>query len=973
MASIHQWVNTHTHRRLNIGSQCSSGGECSDLGFARQAILGSSLFAHGESQNHIGSIYPMRAPTPALIRARAKAPLEDLQALHLSSAGVESVRNLEACRRLRSLYADDNRLATADGVAELPSLWRIDLSRNQLRDITALTAFRTLGFLHLERNRLTLSQIACLRGMHVMELRLAGNPNTLSGGAEHTQLHRMEVVALLPNVWILDGHYVSAVERALSIEQHEAKVLASLSGSSDNNAVAGSRDRPNMVSATTTTPNNDPPPSMLWFSSGSSTFGVAEQHPNATKMLDALRDEPERRVLHDLYRLRLIVSFHNEEAVTHNAHVQFAASKRATNACSMPLIFLHEIQKLPRAERLAVAVLLAAYLRFRFDRALLVEALTIQLLESSALPSQAIDDTGSLPLYAMTAITSLLRHQAIEEEESMRHANIPEVTSTAFEDDCEVWKSLPPIIQTLLVDIGGENTGDRGDFLRPEEAIAATAGGSASAWCRRAVQLLSNASSFPDINGLPKDRKSSPSLSSIVALLHAASASPRGNNSHASSFSKLGVASFIVPVTTTKQREWRRDRSELSRPYPRPWALGDGGRTLSESQSTPVLNQAVTSAESITTTSGHRRPRPGEWVQIRQKQFLKILHLSADGAFVSAAPLSQSANVLTIAVNQLTRVSGNAWRVADEHIEAFLASANAKSSVDSLVGKLHRDSEGFHHHGAARNQGFPNHDVQAQDVLASGVGGAKQPRAVGLFAANNTLDANYVLASPHAVAAQNFCASRMFTERDLAPAGLWQPIEHSASFLVAAPRTAAGPQELPPGAKRAPTRRDPPSAAVESHSRCETPDDWGELKRQLQSVLGMSPPPGAAPLASDRASDRASDCLSVFLTSPDSLPAARQPSPSPRSSPFPAASLLPRAASQPRLPRSPWHAVPTRPSFLVPPSSSTSPSASMLSPLASPLVPPPSSSPGLSGARGVLKLRECNLPLPSLSPHPRQK
>jgi hypothetical protein len=912
----------------------------------------------------------MRAPTPTLIRARAKAPLEDLQVLHLSNAGVECVKNLEVCRRLRSLYADGNRLASAGGIAELPNLWRIDLSGNQLRDITALTAFRVLGFLHLERNRLTLGQIACLRGMHIMELRLAGNPNIVgNGGAEHTQLHRRKVVALLPNVWILDGHYVSAMERELSIEQYEAQVLAiqdSLSGPSDSNFEAGSRDGPNMVSALTGTPNNAPSSSALWSSSGSSTFGVAEQHANATKMLDALRDEPERRLLHDLYRLRLIISFHNEEASIHNTHAQFAVSKRASNARSMPLVFLHDIQKLSRAERLAVAVLLASYLRFRFDRALLVEALTIQLLESSAFPSQAIDDTGSLPLYAMTAIASLLRLQAIEEEESMRHANLPEVTSVAFEGDCEVWRSLPPIIQTLLVDVRGEDTGDHGDFLRSEETIASTGNGSTSVWCRRAVRLLSNASSFPDMNGSPKNKKSSPSLSSIIALLHAASTSPRGNSPHVSSFNKLGAASFTVSMTTTKQREWRRDHSALSRPYPRPWASGDGGgRSLNESQSAPHLNQDTAPAGSITTTAGHRRPRPGEWVQVRPKQFLKILHLSADGDFVSVAPLSQSSNVLTVAVNQLTRVSGNAWRIAEtsreEHIEGFLESAKATTSIDSLVGKLHRDSEGFHRHGAARNQGFPNHDVLAQDVVASGVvdppACAKQPRAVGLFAANGTLDANYVLASPHAVAAQNFCASRMFTERNLTPGGLWQPIEHPASLLVAAPSAASGPQDLPLGTKRKSTKR-APAVASEPAERCGTPGDWGELKRQLQSVLGIAPSSSDDPASSD--------CSNVFLTSSGDLSATPQPSPSSRPA-LPAASSLPRAASQPRLLplRSPWHAVPTRASFLV------APSPLMPSSSPSPFVPAPS--PGLSGARGVLKLRECNLPLPSLSSSPQQK
>lgn len=860
----------------------------------------------------------MRAPTPALIRARARAPLADLETLHLSDAGIECIKNVDACRRLRSLYADDNRLVSADGIAELPNLWRVDLNSNLLRDISALTAFRALGFLHLERNRLTFNQIACLRGMHVMELRLAGNLDIVgSGGGEHSQEYRKKVVALLPNVWILDGHYVSAMERELAIEQYEAHALSVLSASSSNNTSASNSSGPGVVPSASTAQPNAPACSMLWSSSGSSTFGIADQHENAAKMLDALRDEPERRFLHDLYRLRLIISFHNEEAAVHNAHTQFAANKRAPNTRNMSLVFLNDIQRLPRSARLAVTVLLTSYLRFRFDRALLVEALTIQLLESVGFPAQAIDDTAALPPYALSAITSVVRHQAIEEEDSMRRAKLPEAASAAFENECEVWRSLPPIAQTLLVDVGGDTADGREDRLRSEELISSAVNENTSIWSRRAVQLLSNASSFPELDGSAKSKKSSPSLASIVALLHAANSSLPGDSTHANCFDKTGIASFTVSVSTGKQREWRRDQQALGRPYPRPWASADGDRRcLSESQSAPLLDGANQGATAVSSSAGgHRRPRQGEWVEVRPKQFLKILHTSTDGSFVSAAPLSQPSDILTIAASQLARVSGNAWRVAGtaqgEHVEEFLSKMNAKASVDSFVGKLHRDSEGFHRHGAARNQGFPNYDVQAQHVVEAAVGdpfdSIKQPRPVGLFASNDTLDANYVLASPHAIAAQNYCATRRFTERKLAPAGLWRSIEHPSPFHVVAPSDAAGALEPPHCPKRA-TMRDL-TAASEPSEPFERLDDWGDIKRQLQSVLGIST---SRPSTSGGDNSTASDCATVFITSPASAAdgaapqragsPAEAPSPSSSRSHFPAAgSPAPPAPSRSRV------------------------------------------------------------------------
>jgi Leucine-rich repeat (LRR) protein len=165
----------------------------------------------------------MRAPEAALVRARAKAPLPELLVLHLSSADIECVKHLELCKSLQSLYADSNSIKDLEGVVALRKLWRIDLNANLLRNLHTLASFRALGFLHLERNRLRFDNLVCLRDQHILELRLLGNEALLEGNT--IEEYRTKVVALLPNVWILDGHFITTAERQHAIDEFDPFVV----------------------------------------------------------------------------------------------------------------------------------------------------------------------------------------------------------------------------------------------------------------------------------------------------------------------------------------------------------------------------------------------------------------------------------------------------------------------------------------------------------------------------------------------------------------------------------------------------------------------------------------------------------------------------------------------------------------------------------------------------------------------------
>ncbi|TYZ64474.1 hypothetical protein PybrP1_001734 [[Pythium] brassicae (nom. inval.)] len=612
----------------------------------------------------------MRTPDATLIRARARAPLRDLQALHLSSAGIECIRHLETnVRSLRSLYADDNRLKDIEGLLTLRRLWHIDLSGNLLHGVhggasllSPLASFTALGFLYLERNQLEFQDLACLRDVHIMELRVQdGNPALLRNasrgdrGSASAIEGRMKIVALLPNVWVLNGHYIAVTERQQALDEFDGFaqiLLEELNGGGDSSS-SGACDKFGSTAK-------------LWGGAvHEDAFGRVHHHQNdnVTRLVERIDTKRVRSAeLEDRYRLRTIVSLHNEECSVHNAHCRFAPSKLAPNARAMAQIPLPELLAASRRIRIEVAALLAAHLEFGFARELLVEALVIALLECG---SVSAEELGALPPYAMAALLGLLRHRTLEEDATLEDRS-DQV------DQLKLWTSMPPLFTTHLhIDMDG---------------IAA---------------------SFPDNFHIVKRRGAAdaPGLQSAAQLLQ------------------------LV-------------------------------------QSASALGAKVTDAGPSRTA---RKPRVGEWVEVRPKQFIRVTQVSDDGTHVVALSPTDASESIALRIDHLSRVSSSLWRVGDRESAQLRLGPELSRSASSL-GKLHRDSEGFHRHGAARNQGFPNQFVTSRDLeemerLASdnqhgqmslSESAEQNAQPVTLFTSNDTVDANFVLAPPQLVSAQNY-------------------------------------------------------------------------------------------------------------------------------------------------------------------------------------------------------------------------
>ncbi|KAK1946937.1 Protein tilB [Phytophthora citrophthora] len=670
------------------------------------------------------------SPGAALIRARAKAPLPDLQVLHLSNAVIECIKHLELCKCLQSLYADNNRIRDVEGVIQLRKLWRIDLNGNLLKDLQALASFRTLGFLYLERNRICFEDLICLRDQHVLELRLLGNKSLMKGNSIHE--YRKKVVALLPNVWILDGHFISTTERQQAIEEFDPFV-ANLRQSAIGNRKFGSEtdmwmDMERISKETVLTPG--------------------------TRLIKTTHKTANPQEAPDLTRFHAIVAFHNDESAIHNAYCQFAPSRHSPNSQLMPKIWLDEILALPRRTRIEVMVLLAVFLQFRFPKVLLTEALTIRQLDSPQFPSEAIRDTVNLPPYALVALIAITRHVSLETEHSMREELKPETTTPEFEDESKLLGAIPPLFTTLF---------SSSDTAKP---VGETDPQSTAIRCRQAIKLLSIVASFPD----PE----------IVAI--------KGKGKREAIFREL------APLFRAAEAE-----------------------------------------------SSGRKPKPGDWVELHSKQFVKIQFLSGDGLFVVGAFPTDTSRSITIPLKQISRISNSVWRAnssAMQQTEELFQRARSDRLNNPQLGKLHRDSEAFHRHGAARNQGFPNHFVTAQVLEAleqeesNAAPSLSRTKAVEIFSSNDTLDANYVLASPAHISAQNYCA---FIQQHHQPRGIWSPVKQPAPYSILASKTPT----LGKSSSLNELKTKPHFQKPNSVSRSQPLDDWHEIRRAMQAQLGI--------------------------------------------------------------------------------------------------------------------------------------
>jgi hypothetical protein len=129
---------------------------------------------------------------------------------------------LGQCTVLQVLLLSENRLTSLAGLECCQgTLWKLDVRSNQIHDLTAFLSMEHLGEVDLGQNNVSYDELVKLSHVHIMSLRLDGNPLLVGGGGSsgssgsgpEDTVYRRNVLHLLPNVWSLDGAIVTARER----------------------------------------------------------------------------------------------------------------------------------------------------------------------------------------------------------------------------------------------------------------------------------------------------------------------------------------------------------------------------------------------------------------------------------------------------------------------------------------------------------------------------------------------------------------------------------------------------------------------------------------------------------------------------------------------------------------------------------------------------------------------------------------
>lgn len=156
--------------------------------------------------------------TEDLIRKRAEhneCVIATLEELSLHQQDIERIEYLDKwCRDLKILYLQSNLIPKIENVSRLKKLEYLNLALNNIEKIENLEGCESLKKLDLTVNFVgELTSIKSLKNLiHLKELYLTGNPCTEYDG------YRQYVIAVLPQLQMLDGQEVGISERILAVQ-----------------------------------------------------------------------------------------------------------------------------------------------------------------------------------------------------------------------------------------------------------------------------------------------------------------------------------------------------------------------------------------------------------------------------------------------------------------------------------------------------------------------------------------------------------------------------------------------------------------------------------------------------------------------------------------------------------------------------------------------------------------------------------
>lgn len=146
----------------------------------------------------------------ALKVASGEFDLESIHSLVLQNAGITDIGCIGECIGLERLDLSRNDITKLHKLAGLSSLQDLNLSSNRISSLDGLQALHNLKNLNLAGNLIfSLDSFQCMCGLeHLKELRLKDDIHNLTNPVCMAPSYVNDVIRMLPNLLVLDGHRV---------------------------------------------------------------------------------------------------------------------------------------------------------------------------------------------------------------------------------------------------------------------------------------------------------------------------------------------------------------------------------------------------------------------------------------------------------------------------------------------------------------------------------------------------------------------------------------------------------------------------------------------------------------------------------------------------------------------------------------------------------------------------------------------
>eukprot|EP00730_Choanoeca_flexa_P006669 TRINITY_DN12199_c0_g1_i2.p1 TRINITY_DN12199_c0_g1~~TRINITY_DN12199_c0_g1_i2.p1 ORF type:complete len:700 (+),score=86.25 TRINITY_DN12199_c0_g1_i2:1661-3760(+) len=139
--------------------------------------------------------------------------MDKVKVLNVQGKQIARLDKIAQYHELEILLASQNILSRIPNLTS--NLWHLDLACNKIQSLEALDSFAALGTLNLAGNYVTRADALWLQNIAIVNLILLGNP------LECDPNYRQRIICMLPNVWFLDGLFVSKRDRTQAAETQQ--------------------------------------------------------------------------------------------------------------------------------------------------------------------------------------------------------------------------------------------------------------------------------------------------------------------------------------------------------------------------------------------------------------------------------------------------------------------------------------------------------------------------------------------------------------------------------------------------------------------------------------------------------------------------------------------------------------------------------------------------------------------------------